>query len=85
MAIAVFFVTEEDKVPNKLEHFLSCTVAVIRRSGVTQYVYCFLKLSEILNICAVNPVLSAANKTKFSDVTKLCCLQWGKRRHVEAN
>lgn len=48
---------EEDEVPNKLEHFLRCTVAVIRRSGVTQYVYCFLKLSETLNIWAVSPVL----------------------------
>lgn len=48
---------EEDEVPNKLEHFLRCTVAVIRRSGVTQYVYCSLKLNENVNIWALNPVL----------------------------
>lgn len=40
----------EVRMPNKLEHFLSCSVAVIRRSGVTQYVYYFFILRENLHI-----------------------------------
>lgn len=71
----------EVRMPNGLEHFLSCSVAVITRPCVTQLV-CLSFLEKKLNIWIPNTFNWATNTSKFTGIIKLGYLTRGGEKQV---
>lgn len=61
----------EIRMPEELEHFLSCSVAVIMRPCVTKHACFFPFVEKKLNIWIPNCFNWATNETKFTGIIKL--------------
>lgn len=64
----------EMRMPKELEHFLSCSVAVITRPCVTHVCFFSPFLCKKQNIWFPNSFNWAANKMKFTGIIKFCQL-----------